>query len=207
MSSLQEVTIDNNPFSQWNIPDSLKDCVALQTFSAQSAGLTGTIPDFFGRDGPFAGLVFLDLSDNFLEGGLPASLSGSSIENLLQIWANGNSFTGPIPDLSHHDQLYDVNLRDNQLTGVVPPSLVALPSLKFVNLTNNLLQGSPPVFKDGVAVDNNVDKGRNQYCTNMFPTIIYTAKCHHFVKVWMLNMKGILTLERMNKLIQFMQVK
>lgn len=191
MSSLQEVTIDNNPFSQWNIPDSLKDCVALQTFSAQSAGLAGTIPDFFGRDGPFAGLVFLDLSDNFLEGGLPASLSGSSIENLLvngqngnsklngtlevlgkmkslkQIWANGNSFTGPIPDLSHHDQLYDVNLRDNQLTGVVPPSLVALPSLKSVNLTNNLLQGSPPRFKDGVAVDNNMDKGRNQYCTDV----------------------------------------
>jgi len=191
MSNLQEVRIDDNPFSQWNIPNTLKDCVALQTFSAQSTGLTGTIPDFFGRDGPFAGLVFLALSDNFLEGALPASLSGSSIENLLvngqhsnsklngtlgvlrkmkslkQIWANGNSFTGPIPTLSQHDQLYDVNLRDNQLTGIVPPSLVALPSLKFVNLTNNLLQGSPPMFKIGVGVDNNMDRGRNQYCTNV----------------------------------------
>ncbi|ESW32461.1 hypothetical protein PHAVU_002G324600 [Phaseolus vulgaris] len=191
MSSLQEVRIDDNPFSQWNIPSSLKDCVALQIFSAQSAGISGTIPDFFGRDGPFAGLVFLALSDNFLEGPLPASLSDSSIENLLvngqnsnsklngtlwvlrrmrslkQIWANGNAFTGPIPNLQQHDQLYDVNLRDNQLTGVVPPSLVALPNLKFVNLTNNLLQGSPPRFKIGVGVDNNMDKGRNQYCTNV----------------------------------------
>jgi len=191
MSSLQEVRIDNVPFSQWNIPNSLKDCVALQTFSAQSTGLAGTIPNFFGKDGPFAGLVLLALSDNFLEGGLPASFAGSSIENLLvngqnsnsklngtlavlskmvslkQIWANGNSFTGPIPDLAHHDQLYDVNLRDNQLTGVVPPSLVALPSLKSVSLTNNLLQGSPPMFKNGVGVDNNMDRGRNQYCTNV----------------------------------------
>nr|KYP61494.1 putative receptor protein kinase TMK1 [Cajanus cajan] len=191
MSNLQEVRIDDNPFSQWHIPQTLSDCVALQTFSAQSAGLVGTIPDFFGKNGPFAGLVLLALSDNFLEGPLPASLSGSSIENLLvngqnsvsklngtlavlqnmrslrMVWANGNSFTGPIPDMSHHDQLVYVNLRDNQLTGVVPPSLAALPSLKFVNLTNNLLQGSPPRFKFGVGVDNNMDRGRNQYCTNV----------------------------------------
>ncbi|TKY61008.1 Receptor protein kinase TMK1 [Spatholobus suberectus] len=191
MSNLKEVRIDDNPFSQWHIPSTLRDCVALQIFSAQSVGLIGTIPNFFGKDGPFPGLVLLALSGNFLEGELPASFSGSSIENLLvngqnsisklngtlvvlqnmkslkQIWANGNSFTGPIPDLSHHDQLYEVNLRDNQLTGVVPPSLMALPNLQVVNLTNNVLQGSPPKFRDGVKVDNNMDKGRNQYCTNV----------------------------------------
>lgn len=191
MSNLQEVRIDDIPFPQWQVPDSLRDCIALQTFSAQSVGFVGTIPEFFGKDGPFPGLVFLALSDNFLEGSLPASLSGSSIENLLvngqnsnsklngtlavlqnmtslkQIWANGNSFTGPIPDLSHHDQLFDVNFRDNQLTGVVPPSLMNLPSLQVVNITNNYLQGSPPKFRDGVAIDNNMDKGRNQFCTNV----------------------------------------
>ncbi|KAG5024583.1 hypothetical protein JHK82_020483 [Glycine max] len=191
MSHLQEVRIDDNPFSQWHIHDTLRDCVALHTFSAQSVGLVGTIPNFFGKDGPFPGLVLLALSDNFLEGALPTSLSDSSIENLLvngqnslsklngtlvvlqnmkslrQIWANGNSFTGPIPDLSHHDQLSDVNLRDNQLTGVVPPSLISLPSLKFVNLTNNFLQGSSPIFKYGVGVDNSMDKGKNQYCTDV----------------------------------------
>ncbi|XP_058736137.1 receptor protein kinase TMK1-like isoform X2 [Vicia villosa] len=173
------------------IPNSLRDCVALQTFSAQSAGIVGTIPNFFGRDGPFPGLIFLALSNNYLEGVLPASLSKSSIENLLvngqnsnnklngtlaviqnmaslkQIWANGNSFTGPIPDLSHLDQLSDVNLRDNQLTGVVPPSLVNLPRLQVVNLTNNYLQGSPPKFRDGIGVDNNMDGSRNQFCTNV----------------------------------------
>ncbi|CAI8619954.1 unnamed protein product [Vicia faba] len=191
MSNLQEVRMDDNPFSPWWIPNSLRDCVSLQTFSAQSAGIVGTIPNFFGRDGPFPGLVFLALSNNFLEGVLPASLSGSSIETLLvngqnsnnklngtlaviqnmaslkQIWANGNSFTGPIPDLSRLDQLSDINLRDNQLTGVVPPSLMNLPRLQVVNLTNNYLQGSPPMFRDGVGVDNNMDGGRNQFCTNI----------------------------------------
>jgi len=191
MSNLQEVEIDNNPLPLWQIPNSLKDCVALQTFSAESVSIVGTIPDFFGRDGPFPGLVFLALSGNSLEGVLPASLSGSSIENLLvnrqnsnnklngtlavlqnmtslkQIWVNDNSFTGPIPDLSRLNQLSDVNLRDNQLTGVVPPSLTNLPSLQVVNLTNNRLQGPPPKFRDGVGVDNIIGGGRNKFCTNV----------------------------------------
>ena len=192
MSNLQEVEIDNNPLPPWQIPNSLKDCVALQSFSAESVNIVGTIPDFFGRDGPFPGLVFLALSSNSLEGVLPASLSGSSIENLLvngqnsnnklngtlvvlqnmtslkQIWVNDNSFTGPIPDLSQLNQLSDVNLRDNQLTGVVPPSLINLPSVQVVNLTNNHLQGPPPKFRDAVAVDNIIGGGRNEFCTN-FP--------------------------------------
>jgi len=189
MTNLQSVSIGYNSFSQWGIPDNLKDCVALRSFSAISAGFVGKIPDFFGKDGPFPGLVSLSLSFNSLEGGLPATLSGSSVETLWlngqksnsklngtldvlksltylkQIWLHGNSFTGPIPDLSNHDQLYDVSLRDNQLTGVVPPSLTSLPALKVVNLTNNLLQGSPPLFKNGVKVDNDLEKGINSFCT------------------------------------------
>ncbi|TKY69208.1 Receptor protein kinase TMK1 [Spatholobus suberectus] len=189
MTNLQDVDIGYNPFPKWEIPVGLNDCVSLRDFSAVSAGLVGKIPDFFGKDGPMPGLVSLSLSFNSLDGGLPAALSGSSIEilwvngqessgklngtldvlknmtSLKQIWVHGNSFTGPIPDLSNHDQLFDVSLRDNQLTGVVPPSLTALPALKVVNLTNNLLQGSPPVFKPGVKVDNDLDKGQNSFCT------------------------------------------
>lgn len=189
MTNLQVVRIDYNPFNQWKVPDSLQDSVALQVFSAMNASFVGEIPSFFGKDGPFAGLVNLSLCFNYLEGGLPASFSGSSIEFLLvngqqsnsklngtlavlqnmtslkQIWAHGNSFTGPIPDLSNHDQLIDVSLRDNQLTGVVPPSLIALPALQVVNLTNNYLQGSPPKFKPGVRVDNDMVTGRNSFCT------------------------------------------
>ncbi|KAJ1387840.1 Serine-threonine/tyrosine-protein kinase, catalytic domain [Sesbania bispinosa] len=191
MTNLQEVRIDYNPFPPWQVPVSLKDSVSLQNFSAMNAGFVGEIPDFFGKDGPFPGLMFLGLCFNSFEGGLPASFSGSSIVYLLvngqksnsklngtldvlqnmtslqQIWVHGNSFTGPIPDLSNHDQLFDVSLRDNHLTGVVPPSLTALPALQVVNLTNNCLQGSPPKFKDGVRVDNDMERGINRFCTKV----------------------------------------
>ncbi|KAL1348806.1 hypothetical protein HN51_024833 [Arachis hypogaea] len=186
LGSLQEVNMDDIPFPPWQIPQSLADCVALRTFTAQRVGFVGTIPDLFGKNGHFPGLIFLGLSGNSLEGPLPPSLATSSIETVLvngnsrlngtisvlktmtslkQFWAHGNAFTGPIPDMSNHNHLYDINLRDNQLTGVIPLSLTTLPSLKVVNLTNNLFQGSPPKFKDGVGVDNYLDKGRNQYCT------------------------------------------
>ncbi|KAF7808531.1 receptor protein kinase TMK1-like [Senna tora] len=183
MSNLQKVRIDFNPFPRWNVTETLRDCVAIQTFSADKASFFGEIPDFFGA---FPGLTTLSLRFNQFVGGLPSGLSGSSIEylwvngqeiklngtlavlqnmtSLKLIWVNGNAFSGPIPDLSNHDQLFDVNLRDNQLTGVVPLSLMALPSLQVVNLTNNLLQGPTPKFKTGVSVD--MIEGTNQFCRN-----------------------------------------
>ncbi|KAK2399647.1 receptor protein kinase TMK1 [Trifolium repens] len=190
MSNLIEVKIDSNPFSQWQIPYSLENCLALQTFSAVNVSFVGKIPEFFGKD-TFPSLITLQLSFNFLEGNLPNSLSGSSIQtlwvngqksnnqlngtlsvlqnmtSLQQIWVHGNSFTGTIPDFSNHDQLFDVSLRDNKLTGVVPSSLTKLESLKIVNLTNNDLQGSPPKFQDGVQVDMDMDKGRHSFCTEV----------------------------------------
>ncbi|KAI4357481.1 hypothetical protein L6164_001429 [Bauhinia variegata] len=188
MSMLEEVRIGANPFSAWRIPDSLKDCTSLRVLEAQNCSIIGSIPDIFGPDNPLPALVNLTLSYNLLEGGFPASFAGTGLEFLLlndqkstnklngtlgvlqkmkslkQIWVHGNQFTGPIPDFSKHDQLFDVNLRDNQLTGVVPSSLTSLKSLRTVKLSNNRLQGSPPVFPPGVQVDMT---GLNQFCTNM----------------------------------------
>ncbi|KAK4264046.1 hypothetical protein QN277_029387 [Acacia crassicarpa] len=185
MTMLQEVRIGNNPFSPWFFPSSLKDSVALQTFVAANASLVGRIPDFLGT---MPSLVSLVLNSNSLEGGLPASFANSSMEELLlnsqngnyklngtievlqnmtslkQVWLHGNSFSGPIPDLSNHDQLSDVSLRDNQLACAVPSSLMALPSLQVVNLTDNFLQGPIPTFKSGVVVDMS---GINRFCSNV----------------------------------------
>jgi hypothetical protein len=185
MSSLQEVALDYNPFSSWTLPESLRDASSLKTFSATSANVSGKIPDFFGGEN-FAGLSSLRLSFNYLEGELPASFSGSSIQSLWlngqqstskltggiavlqnmtqlsQLWLHSNSFSGPLPDFSGLTQLQDFSIRDNSFTGPVPASLVAIPSLKTVNLTNNLLQGPTPRFGPAVSVDNRADT--NSFC-------------------------------------------
>lgn len=184
MTSLQDVYLDYNPFSSWVIPESLKDASALNFFSATSANISGPIPEFLSSD-TFSGLTRLRLAFNYLVGGLPSSFSGSQIQSLWlngqlsnsklngsidviqnmtelsEVWLHGNSFTGPLPDFSGLTQLQNLSLRDNSLTGPVPNSLVQLPSLRVVNLTNNLLQGPMPKFENSVAVDMS---GINSFC-------------------------------------------
>ncbi|KAL9381405.1 hypothetical protein Peur_027062 [Populus x canadensis] len=181
LSSLQSVEIDNNPFSNWVIPESIKNASALQNFSANSANISGSIPGFFGPDS-FPGLTILRLAFNDLEGELPASFSGSQVQSLWlngqklsggidviqnmtllrEVWLHSNGFSGPLPDFSGLKDLESLSLRDNSFTGLVPESLVNLESLKFVNLSNNLLQGPMPEFKSSVSVD--MVKDSNRFC-------------------------------------------
>lgn len=185
MNSLQSVEIDNNPFSAWEIPESLRNASTLQNFSANSVNLTGKIPEFLGPD-EFPGLINLHLALNSLEGELPMSFSGSVMESLWvngqrgsgklgggidviqnmtslkELWLHSNSFSGPLPDFSGQKALERSSLRDNSFTGPVPLSLVNLGSLKVVNLTNNLLQGPMPKFNNLVAVD--MTKDTNSFC-------------------------------------------
>ncbi|KAK4751918.1 hypothetical protein SAY87_020716 [Trapa incisa] len=185
MSSLQSVEMDNNPFNSWQIPLSLKDASSLQNFSANSANITGGLPDFFGGEA-FPSLTLLHLAMNDLQGGLPSTLASSQIQSLWvngrsgagrlggsidviqnmtalkEVWLHSNSFSGPLPDFSNLKDLQVLSLRDNSFTGPIPLSLLSLESLKVVNLTNNLLQGPTPAFKSSVVVD--VTENSNSFC-------------------------------------------
>lgn len=81
---------------------------------------------------------------------------------LTEVWLQGNSFSGPLPDFSLNTMLQNFSVRDNQITGPVPQSLTNLASLRVVNLTNNLLQGPVPEFEPSVAVD--MINGTNSFC-------------------------------------------
>ena len=83
---------------------------------------------------------------------------------LTSVWLYGNHFTGPIPDFLKVTSLSDASFRDNSLTGVVPDSFVNLPSLKTMNLTNNLLQGPAPKFPSSVNLDM---RGINSFCSDV----------------------------------------
>lgn len=186
LTSLNTISLDNNPLSAWQIPENLKDASnSLASFSANGANVVGTIPDFLGGDA-FPVLTQLHLAFHNLEGPIPSSFAKSSIQSLwlnsqasksklggsiaviqsmttlTELRLHGNKFTGPIPDLSGLQRLQNLSLRDNQLTGIVPPSVLDLP-LKAVNLSNNLLQGPTPKFDTSkVAVDMN--NGSNSFC-------------------------------------------
>ncbi|PKA49672.1 putative receptor protein kinase TMK1 [Apostasia shenzhenica] len=180
LSGLHSVSIDGNPLSPWQLPDSLADC-PLTSFSASNASVSGSLPDFFDR---LSSLQSLRLSYNNLTGPLPTSLARSPIRDLILnnqrgpklsgridvvgqmnqlslLWIQSNSFSGPIPDLSNLTSLQSFNARDNALTGIVPNSLTAATTLQNVTLSNNLLQGPMPVFGRNVAAD--IQEG-NSFC-------------------------------------------
>ncbi|KAL1826759.1 hypothetical protein ACET3Z_005171 [Daucus carota] len=182
LSSLQSFSIsENNKLSSWVLPDSLKDCVSLVNLSASNASIVGSIPDFFDS---FPSLQNLRLSYNNLSGPLPKSFGGSEIQNLWlnnqlmglsgtidvlsnmsqlsQVWLQENRFTGQLPDLTKCDSLFDLQLRDNQLSGLVPHSLTQLPNLVNISLQNNKLQGELPVFKKGV--QSSLGTETNSFC-------------------------------------------
>nr|KYP50006.1 putative receptor protein kinase TMK1 [Cajanus cajan] len=153
MTNLQEVSIGYNPFPNWEIPGGLKECVALRSFSAISAGLVGKIPDFFGKDGPLPGLVTLSLSFNSLEGGLPATLSGSAIEYL---WLNDMNLSGNIsPSFAKLTSVTKLLLANNNLTGTIPSELTSMPLLTLLDVSNNQLNGKVPSFRVDVVLKTN----------------------------------------------------
>ncbi|CAA7023649.1 unnamed protein product [Microthlaspi erraticum] len=181
LSSLQLVSLDNNPFTSWEIPASLKDVTSLAEFSAVGCNLSGKIPDFLGGQ-TFPGLTTLRLSGNSLSGELPMSFAESPVQILMlnaqklngsisvlekmtaltNVTLQGNGFSGPIPDISGLVSLKSFNFRDNQLTGIVPASLTESKSLSDVALGNNLLQGPTPSFKSAEADMS----GTNSFCSD-----------------------------------------
>ncbi|OIV90556.1 hypothetical protein TanjilG_18160 [Lupinus angustifolius] len=181
LPSLQTLSLSNNlNLPPWHFPSELTNSPNLNLLDLGTVSLTGPLPDLFDS---FPSLLNLRLSYNNLTGVLPDSLAKSGIANLWlnnqetglsgsievlanmtllkQVWLHKNLFTGSIPDLSNCENLFDLQLRDNQLTGIVPVSLMRLSSLLNVSLDNNMLQGPVPEFGNDVTVTLH---GVNSFC-------------------------------------------
>ncbi|PUZ44726.1 hypothetical protein GQ55_8G139700 [Panicum hallii var. hallii] len=182
LPSLQSLSMDDLPLKSWSIPDAVVGCTALLNFSASNASVSGPFPAVLAN---LTSLRMLRLSYNYLTGGLPVVLEGldsleslqlnnqnsddklsgridvvAKLPSLKTLWLHSNKFTGPIPDFSPDSQLVDFNVRDNSLTGVVPPSLIGIASLQNVKLSNNHFQGPKPKF---AANNIDIDSG-NGFC-------------------------------------------
>ncbi|XP_059316374.1 probable LRR receptor-like serine/threonine-protein kinase At1g67720 isoform X3 [Lycium ferocissimum] len=69
----------------------------------------------------------ITLSGKNVKGDLPRELQ--DMKGLTELWLDGNSLTGPIPDLSNLVNLRILHLENNKLTGPIPSYLGGLPSL------------------------------------------------------------------------------
>ncbi|XP_051116307.1 probable LRR receptor-like serine/threonine-protein kinase At1g67720 [Andrographis paniculata] len=79
------------------------------------------------------------LSGKNIKGEIPQEIQ--NMEGLTELWLDGNSFSGPIPDLSNLVNLEILHLENNQLTGPVPSFLGNLLQLRELYIQNNSFSG------------------------------------------------------------------
>lgn len=77
-----------------------------------------------------------------LTGTIPLELQ--SMDGLIELWMDGNSLTGPIPDISNLMNLRIIHLENNRINGSIPSYLSALPSLQEFYVQNNCFSGKIP---------------------------------------------------------------
>ncbi|KAL1328541.1 hypothetical protein AAHE18_13G380300 [Arachis hypogaea] len=82
------------------------------------------------------------LSRRNLTGEIPPELN--NMDALTELWLDGNSLTGTLPDMSNLINLKIVHLENNKLTGPLPSYLGSLPSLQALFIQNNSFSGEIP---------------------------------------------------------------
>ncbi|KAE8706052.1 putative LRR receptor-like serine/threonine-protein kinase [Hibiscus syriacus] len=87
-------------------------------------------------------IVSILLSSKNLTGNIPSDFT--KLSGLVEIWLDGNFFTGPIPDFTGCVDLKIIHLENNRLTGELPSSLMNLPNLRELDVQNNMLSGRVP---------------------------------------------------------------
>ncbi|GAV62292.1 Pkinase domain-containing protein/LRR_1 domain-containing protein/LRR_4 domain-containing protein, partial [Cephalotus follicularis] len=88
-------------------------------------------------------LLHLDISNNFFNGSLPASIFNSSQLQVLSL--SSNAISGELPEsIGGMRSLQFLNLSGNALTGKVPENVMALQNLTVVSLRANYLSGMVP---------------------------------------------------------------
>ncbi|KAJ3679525.1 hypothetical protein LUZ60_017536 [Juncus effusus] len=87
-------------------------------------------------------ITLIKLSEKGLSGGIPPELT--NLTDLIELYLDGNSLIGTLPDFSGFTSLQIIHLENNELTGSLPSSLAKLPNLKELYVQNNNLSGIIP---------------------------------------------------------------
>jgi Leucine rich repeat len=142
-----------------SLPDSFSDLRKLQSLYMDYNGLTGSIPTILSVE-------YMSLSDNFLSGTIPGSVT---FENLERVYLAFNLISGSIPEsflsstlkvltlwenyfngslssrIGNLVQLISLDLASNDLTGTIPSEIGALNKLGNLYLDGNLFNGAIPM--------------------------------------------------------------
>ncbi|CAI5498246.1 unnamed protein product [Closterium sp. Naga37s-1] len=163
LTTLQSLSMSWSTETEQVVSASISDLVQLQDLNLRFM-LTGSIPAAISN---MNRLYILDLSDNMLEGPLPATLCLPSLQFLN---LRNNSLTGPIPAaISRMTDLRSLRLGQNKLSGPIPSQFSVMQSAYSLELNNNELSGSIPSHLTAMESLNHLLLGFNQLTGSIPP--------------------------------------
>ncbi|TYH98114.1 hypothetical protein ES332_A12G287300v1 [Gossypium tomentosum] len=128
LSALEVLSLRSNVISG-SFPSDFAQLKNLTTLYLQFNNFSGPLPDF----SIWNNLTIVNLSNNGFNGSINPSVSKSS--HLTALNLSYNSLSGDIPDINI-PSLQQLDLSNNNLTGVIPNSLERFPSWAFSGNTN-----------------------------------------------------------------------
>ncbi|XP_078177531.1 receptor kinase-like protein Xa21 [Carex rostrata] len=164
ISALEGLGLGQNNL-QGEIPASFGNLLSLNHLDLPQNSLSGEIPNSIGQ---LSNLIWLNLGYNNLMGKLPGSLynlsnlvalaldsnnlegflwpdMGNALPFLEMLRLSANQFSGPIPaSLLNSTGLADVEIMGNNFTGMIPPIFGNLPSLYYLDISDNELVATKP---------------------------------------------------------------
>ncbi|CAB4284986.1 unnamed protein product [Prunus armeniaca] len=139
--NVKHLHMNNNSFSG-QIPSELSKVPTLLHLLFDNNNLSGYLPPELSNL-PNLRIIQFD-NNNFRGTEIPASYG--NLSQLIKISLRNCSLQGEIPDFSRIPSLLYLKLSDNQLNGSIPESFSDLPSLQKLSLKNNLLTGYVPAI-------------------------------------------------------------
>lgn len=148
LSGLQVLYLSDNKF-EGAIPN-LSSHSELTFFACKRCGFTGSIPSWMGQ---LKSLRYLSLASNKLTGDISflGQLEALTHLDISDQAPRGGGLTGPIPSFSDLQNISEVYLHKNKLSGTIPDDFLANTSSKSVtvDLRKNAISGSiPKTFKN-----------------------------------------------------------
>ena len=140
--------------------------------------LTGPVSSWWGITTDGCNVVEIQLSENKINGVLPAEI-GQLVE-LTSLGIHGNQLTGFIPpEIGNLSHLVNLTLHFNQLSGNIPPEIGFLINLSVLTLGSNQLTGSIPAEIGNLNNLQYFDLYTNQLTGTIPPEIGNLIKLYH----------------------------
>lgn len=120
------------------LPTTLANLTSLESLKLNKNQLIGSLPSTLGN---LLHLKFLDVSNNLLTSSIPQELTGL---NLQWLDLSHNLFTGNLLVVASMTNLKGIRASSNKFAGTLSSALFQLPSLTYLDLSNNNFRGPLP---------------------------------------------------------------